>query len=82
MSLAARNGALVAAAGADSLRLMDDVAYVELDYLLEPGADTRWVRAWTSPVSAQVAVRMRIARRLNAGAGAVDTLLFLVKGRG
>lgn len=54
-----------------------DVSGVEFDYLLEPGATAAWVREWISPVSAPVAVRVRIAR-----VGAVDTLLFVVGSRG
>jgi prepilin-type N-terminal cleavage/methylation domain-containing protein len=65
--------------------LMDSVADLALDYLLEPGVDSRWVREWVSPVSAPVALRMRIER---AGCGmrdarcVVDTLLFLIRERG
>ena len=64
---------------------MDSVAELALDYLLEPGAESRWVREWVSPVSAPLAVRMRIEK---AGCGTrdarcvVDTLLFLIKERG
>jgi prepilin-type N-terminal cleavage/methylation domain-containing protein len=67
------------------IALVDSVADLQLDYLLEPGAESRWVREWVSPVSAPVAVRMRIAK---TGCGmrdarcVVDTLLFLVKERG
>ena len=64
---------------------MDSGTDLQFDYLLEPGAESRWVREWVSPVSAPVAVRMRIAK---AGCGkrdagcVVDTLLFLIKERG
>ncbi len=54
-----------------------DVARVEFDYLLDPGANAAWVREWISPVSAPVAVRVRIMR-----GEAVDTLLFIVASRG
>jgi prepilin-type N-terminal cleavage/methylation domain-containing protein len=54
-----------------------DVSSVEFDYILEPGANATWVREWISPVSAPVAVRVRIAR-----GAAVDTLLFIVGSRG
>ena len=60
------------------IALMDSVSDLQLDYLLEPGADSRWVREWVSPVSAPVAVRLRIART----GYVVDTLLFLIKERG
>lgn len=49
----------------------------EFDYLLEPGADSRWVGTWSSPVSAPLAVRVRLTHR-----GRVDTALYLIKGRG
>ena len=58
--------------------LADSVADVRFDYLLEPGLDARWVQEWESPVSAPLAVRIRLGR---AG-GAVDTLLYLIKARG
>src|SRR5437773_7011106 len=67
------------------IALADSVTDVQFDYLLEPGAESRWVREWVSPVSAPVAVRMRVT---NAGCGMrdagceVDTLLFLIKERG
>jgi prepilin-type N-terminal cleavage/methylation domain-containing protein len=65
--------------------LADGVAHVAFDYLLEPGADTHWVRQWTSPVSVPMAVRMRIVRDRaigDDGRPATDTLLFLIKERG
>lgn len=54
-----------------------DVSGVEFDYLLEPGANAAWVREWISPVSAPVAVRVRIQH-----AAAIDTLFFIVGSRG
>lgn len=68
-----------------ALILADSVASVTFDYLLEPGAESRWVREWVSPVSAPIAVRMRIGRPGNGKretGNVVDTLLFLVKERG
>jgi hypothetical protein len=65
--------------------LIDSVADVALDYLLEPGLDARWVGEWVSPLSAPLAVRMRIRRAGNETrepGGVVDTLLFLIKERG
>ena len=62
---------------ADTLVLADNVGSVAFDYLLEPGADTKWVREWISPVSAPLAIRVRLT-----SATRVDTLLFLVKERG
>jgi hypothetical protein len=72
----------VAQAGAARVSLQREVAGLELDYLLEPGADTKWVREWVSPVSAPVAIRVRIAGCGRGYAAGVDTLLFLVKERG
>lgn len=76
--------ALRARWGAAEVTLVEGVAGVEFDYLLEPGADARWVRAWVSPASAPLAVRMRLHRRRTGPAGTprIDTLLFLVKARG
>ena len=74
--IGAEGGTLVAHTGV-TLALQDSVTGVEFDYLLEPGANAAWVREWISPVSAPVAVRVRIRR-----AAAVDTLLFIVGSRG
>ena len=87
-----RGGRLVADVGAgDSVVLADSVKEVRFDYLLDPGAipsaqdldvmpgeRAAFVREWISPVSAPLAVRMRIAR----AAGMVDTLLLIVGPRG
>ncbi len=67
---------------AEKLQLADSVSDVAFDYLLDPGADTKWVREWISPVSAPLAVRLRIAGCGRRDAACVDTLLFLVKERG
>ncbi len=66
------------------IALADSVSDAQFDYLLEPGAESRWVREWVSPVSAPVAVRLRVSRAgKGEGAGvATDTLLFLIKERG
>jgi prepilin-type N-terminal cleavage/methylation domain-containing protein len=67
------------------IALMDSVSDVQFDYLLEPGAESRWVREWVSPVSAPVAVRMRIEKvgcGIRGAGCVVDTLLFLIKERG
>lgn len=69
----------------DSIALLDQVTDLQLDYLLEPGAESRWVRKWVSPVSAPVAVRLRVTRAGEKGVGertVVDTLLFLIQERG
>ena len=69
-------GALIARSD-QTLALQDSVTRVDFDYLLEPGANAAWVREWISPVSAPVAVRVRIER-----IAAIDTLLFIVGPRG
>jgi prepilin-type N-terminal cleavage/methylation domain-containing protein len=69
----------------DAIALLDNVIDLQLDYLLEPGAESRWVREWVSPVSAPVAVRLRVRRvseKAEGGRAAVDTLLFLIEERG
>ncbi len=70
--------------GGDALVLADSVADVQCDYLLEPGERATWVREWISPVSAPIAIRLRIARTGSGkpGAGIVDTLLLIVGPRG
>lgn len=65
-----------------TLDLADGVTAVAFDYLLEPGAETTWVREWVSPVSAPLAVRLRITGCGKRDAACVDTLLFLIKERG
>jgi prepilin-type N-terminal cleavage/methylation domain-containing protein len=69
-----------------SIALVDSVSDVQLDYLLEPGAESRWVREWVSSESAPGAVRARVVRMGTAkgdeGRVVVDTLLFLIKARG
>jgi prepilin-type N-terminal cleavage/methylation domain-containing protein len=64
--------------GGDPVVLRDTVQDVAFDYLLEPGAEARWVREWVTPVTAPLAVRLR----LTTAAGRVDTVLFLIKARG
>ncbi len=69
----------------DPLALIDSVGAVAFDYLLEPGLDARWVREWVSPVSAPVAIRLRVARgsgKREEGRVVTDTLLLLIKERG
>jgi prepilin-type N-terminal cleavage/methylation domain-containing protein len=58
--------------------LADSVRSVAFDYLVEPGADAQWVSVWHSPVSAPLAVRVRLTH----AAGASDTMLYLIKTRG
>ncbi len=58
--------------------LADSVAGLSCDYLLEPGEESRWVGEWISPLSAPLAVRVRIAHV----DGGIDTLLLLIGPRG
>ncbi len=69
----------------DPIALLDNVTNLQLDYLLEPGAESRWVQEWVSPVSAPEAVRLRVTRVRKERQGeraVVDTLLFLIGERG
>ena len=77
----------------EPITLADSIASLDFDYLLEPGAESRWVREWVSPVSAPLAVRMRVGRAgcpkglpdapgMGDARCGVDTLLFLIKERG
>ena len=79
ITMGSEDGQLVAGVSpGEPILVADSVPEVAFDYLLEPGADARWVRQWVSPVSAPLAVRMRITR----ARAVVDTLLFLIKERG
>lgn len=81
VELALDRGRWTAALGGEPrlvLVLADSVSSVGLDYLLEPGADAHWVTVWHSPVSAPLAVRVRVTH----ADGACDTMLYLVKARG
>jgi len=82
VTLSQAGNRVVATSGHQTLQLADSVAQLAFDYLLEPGADTKWVREWVSPVSAPLAVRLRIAGCGKRDPGCVDTLFFLVKERG
>jgi prepilin-type N-terminal cleavage/methylation domain-containing protein len=75
------NRFVLRAAGRQPVTLAKAVAALEFDYLVEPGAESRWVREWLSPVSAPLAVRVRLIRtRDTPGAG--DSAVYLVKARG
>ena len=85
VSLARQDDRLVATVTpGQAIALMDSIGDVAFDYLLEPGEESRWVREWVSPVSAPLAVRMRVERPGNGegGRAVTDTLLFLIKERG
>ncbi len=78
VTIAVAEGRLVVGGLADQpLALTDRVRAFELDYLLGFGADQRWVRNWSSALTAPTALRLRLARR-----SAVDTLVLLVGSRG
>lgn len=82
VTLALAGGQLTGAAGA-SVLLVDSLRSGAFDYLAEYGAQTMWLSGWQSPVSAPIAVRIRLTRptvdpeRLEA-----DTLVFRIGGRG
>jgi prepilin-type N-terminal cleavage/methylation domain-containing protein len=83
VELSAADARFLAKVGGESVILTPVVESVAFDYLLEPGADSKWVREWVSPVSAPLAVRVRVHREPAAGSRApVDTVLFLIKERG
>lgn len=81
MQLLVVDGAWVADTGGGRLWLADSVRAVGYDYLLTPGAESRWVGTWISPTSAPLAVRLRI-QRAGCRAACTDTLLFLIGPRG
>jgi hypothetical protein len=62
---------------AEPLRVADSVSAVAFDYLLQLGADERFVREWYSDASAPAALRLRLTR-----GAATDTLLLFVGWRG
>jgi prepilin-type N-terminal cleavage/methylation domain-containing protein len=77
VSIALKSGTLRAISSPGDESLFDGVRQVSFDYLLEPGLNSRWVNDWVSPVSAPLAVRIRMDRMVGT-----DTLLFLIKARG
>lgn len=81
--LALRADHFVASVGSEPpLVLADSVAELELDYLVTPGADAHWVGEWISPVSAPLAVRIRLTRQPTRGRAITDTTTYLIKARG
>ena len=91
VTLARRDDRLIAEAPPDvSIELADSVSDLQLDYLLDvapdvagdsavgaPGERARFVREWSSPVSAPVAIRLRVSHSFR-----VDTLFLMVGPRG
>ena len=84
LTVAVEGGRLEASlSSGGTIVLAHDVASAAFDYLLEPGANAHWVEQWVSPVSAPVAVRMRVTRVDATGVpSGSDTLLLLVGPRG
>lgn len=77
VTLRLEDGRLVSISrGNDPLVLGDSVQSLRLDYLLEPGADARWVSEWVSPVDPPLAVRVRSTRRSASGQAVSDTSLY------
>ncbi len=62
----------------DTLVVADSIVAFGADYLLDYGADSRWVSEWVSPVSAPVALRLRYLFQ----SGQADTLLLHMGIRG
>ena len=60
------------------MTLGTDVTAFGADYLLEPGANAPWVSEWISPVTAPIAVRLRISH----ANGIVDTIVAPIGRRG
>lgn len=82
IELSTRDNAFVATVGGDIVPLADSVGGVEFGFLLEEGADTRWVGVWRSRLRAPRAVRIVIAPSPVATDPVPDTLLFLLGERG
>lgn len=59
------------------LFLADSIERIDFDYLLEPGAETRWASNWISTASTPLAVRMRLKHRQSG----IDTSLFMIMDR-
>lgn len=66
----------------ESVVLGDSVQALALDYLLELGAESRWVAEWISPVTAPLAVRVRTRRQPLRSSARSDTTIYLIKARG
>lgn len=77
VTLEVAGGGLEARTSGRVVMLAPGATTLDLDYLLEPGLDSKWVSRWVSPVSAPLALRLRLGFD-----GRVDTMLFLVGPRG
>lgn len=78
--LALDGGRLTAYVDGAPTILVDSVASLAIDYLLTPGALSKWTRTWKSASQPPLALRLRVLP-INAGQKA-DTLLLLIKDRG
>lgn len=81
-SLLLSGNRFVVRSGNDTFELRHGVTSVSFDYLLEPGAETKWVSEWVSSVSAPLAVRLRLAGCGRHDVTCADTVLFLIRERG
>ena len=67
----------------ETMTLADSVSSGAFDYLAEYGPQTTWLVGWQSPVSAPIAVRIRLTRpTIDPERSEVDTLVFRIGGRG
>jgi prepilin-type N-terminal cleavage/methylation domain-containing protein len=83
IELSVQGGRFIAVIGSTPpLVLSDSVMEVGFDYLLRPGADSRWVNEWVSPVSVPLATRIRITHLPGWAGSMSDTTTFLIKARG
>lgn len=78
--LAVQGTALTASINGLPLVLRDSVQRLTIDYLLTPGATSRWVEEWSSASHPPLAVRFRLVPF--AAHDTIDTLLFLIRERG
>jgi prepilin-type N-terminal cleavage/methylation domain-containing protein len=82
IGLTVRDDHLVAVAEDRVLvNLADSVRRLEVDYLMEAGANSRWSRRWVSPISGPLAVRLRL-ERIQHGKATMDTVILLIRERG
>jgi prepilin-type N-terminal cleavage/methylation domain-containing protein len=81
LHLQLRNNSLIASGTSkDTLVLADSIQAMAMDYLLYPGAESRWTREWISRIKAPLAVRLRLVG-MHPSRDRVDTLLFLLQDR-
>ncbi|MGH7533425.1 MAG: PulJ/GspJ family protein [Gemmatimonadales bacterium] len=82
VTLTLAGGALIGTADG-SVMLADSVRAGAFDYLSEYGEGTTWLSGWQSPVSAPIAIRIRLTRPTSDPEHLqVDTLVFRIGGRG